>query len=224
MTSSDYRRIAREKLSGHWGISVGIALIAGLLGGAVSSSGDLSFLFNEELLAFMPNALLALFAAIGTISGLLGLAQFIIGGVVQLGFVQFLLKQYRDGSGDFSDLFSQFSRFGQGFAQMFLRGLYVFLWSLLFVIPGIIKSYSYAMTPFIMAENPNMTASEAIAVSKVIMDGHKWELFCLEFSFIGWMFLSVLSCGIGFLFLTPYMNAAMTAFYKGITADVRFAV
>jgi uncharacterized membrane protein len=163
-------------------------------------------------------------AAIGITASLLSLAQFLISGVVQLGYVQFLLKQYKNGTGDFADLFSQFNRFGQGFAQMFLRGLYIFLWSLLFVIPGIIKTYSYAMTPFIMAENPHMSASEAIAVSKVIMDGHKWELFCLEFSFIGWMFLSVLSCGIGFLFLTPYMNAALAAFYKGITADIRIAV
>lgn len=224
MTSRDYRSIAREKLSGKWGISVGVALIAGILGGVVSSSGNANFLFNEDLFVFMPPAIISLLAAIGVAGSLLSLAQFLIGGVVQLGYVQFLLKQYRNGTGDFSDLFSQFNRFGQGFAQMFLRGLYVFLWSLLFLIPGIIKSYSYAMTPFIMAENPNMTASEAIAVSKVIMDGHKWELFCLELSFIGWMFLSVLSFGIGFLFLTPYMNAAFTAFYKGITADIRFAV
>ena len=224
MRSSDYRRIAREKLSGNWGISVGIALVASILGGLVSSSGNASFLFNENLLVFMPPEILTLLAAIGVTASLLSLAQFLISGVVQLGYVQFLLKQYKNGTGDFADLFSQFNRFGQGFAQMFLRGLYIFLWSLLFVIPGIIKTYSYAMTPFIMAENPHMSASEAIAVSKVIMDGHKWELFCLEFSFIGWMFLSVLSCGIGFLFLTPYMNAALAAFYKGITADIRIAV
>ncbi len=82
------------------------------------------------------------------------------------------------------------------------------------MIPGIIKGYAYAMTPFIMAENPQMTAREAIKRSQELMDGHKWELFCLGFSFIGWNLLTVLTLGIGTFFLNPYMNAAYAAFYR----------
>lgn len=224
MTSSDYRSIARAKLSGNWGISVGISLVAALLGGLITSSGSFSMNIDEELLYYIPSSLLSILAAFGVTIGILSLAQFIIGGTVQLGYASILLKQNSGQDFDFKDLFSQFHRLGQGFAQAFLRGLYIFLWTLLFIIPGIIKGLSYAMTPFLMAENPNMTASEAIATSKLIMDGHKWELFCLEFSFIGWTILSILTFGIGFLFLTPYMNAAMAAFYKSITADLHFCV
>ena len=127
------------------------------------------------------------------------------------------MREYDRKERQVRDLFSQFDRFGQGFLQSLLRALYIILWALLFVIPGIIKAYSYAMTPFIMAENPEMTAKEAINASKVLMDGHKWELFCLDFSFIGWYLLCVPTLGIGAFFLNPYTNAAYTAFYRHIT-------
>ena len=157
-------------------------------------------------------------ALMANIAGILGIVRFVAGGTVQLGYAKYLLKQYSKAAFDIKDLFSEFHRFTQGFLQNFLRGLYVFLWSLLLIVPGIIKIYSYAMTPFIMAENPDMTANEAISASKVLMAGHKGELFCLEWTFFGWMLLNALTLGIGSLALNPYMNATRAAFYKDITA------
>ncbi len=90
------------------------------------------------------------------------------------------------------DLFSQYHRLGTGFGMQFFRNLYVSLWSLLFVIPGIIANFSYYMTPFILSENPDMTARQAIKESKKLMKGNKWRLFCLEFSFWGWYLLAIL--------------------------------
>lgn len=101
--------------------------------------------------------------------------------------------------------------------MQFLRGLYVLLWSFLFVIPGIIASYSYSMTAFIMIEHPDLSVNEAITRSKEIMRGNRWRLFCLQISFIGGQLLSALTCGIGFLFLRPYMNASFAAFYREIS-------
>ena len=103
-----------------------------------------------------------------------------------------------------------------GFILFLLEGLYIFLWTLLLIVPGIIASYRYAMAPFILAENPDMTPSEAIDASKEMMDGHKWELFCLDFSFFGWLLLNVLTLGLGSLVLNPYMNAARAAFYREV--------
>ena len=117
-----------------------------------------------------------------------------------------------------SDLFSQFDRFGDGFCLSLLRSIFIFLWSLLLVIPGIIASLSYSMAHFIMVENPNMTAREALRASKELMDGYKWDLFCLNLSFIGWILLCILTLGIGYLWLDPYMNAAHAAFYRSIRA------
>lgn len=98
-----------------------------------------------------------------------------------------------------------------------LQSVYVLLWSLLLIIPGIIATYSYAMTEFILAEHPDLTASEAIAQSKEMMSGNRWRLFCLHFSFIGWDILSSLTLGIGNLWLRPYKQAANAAFYREIS-------
>ena len=110
-------------------------------------------------------------------------------------------------------LFGYFSWFKTAFCARFLTNLYTLLWSLLLIIPGIVAKYSYAMVPYILAERPEMTASDAIAASKRMMEGNRWRLFCLEFSFIGWAFLCAFTLGIGNLFLAPYQEAAKAAFY-----------
>lgn len=217
MTSSDIRRIARENLSGNWGISVGAALVAAILGGMIVGGGNINFQINENNLRNLPPVLWSVLLPFASMAGLLSLVSFILGGVVELGYAKFLLKQYDRQGLLFSDLFSQFHRFGTGFAQQFLRILYVTLWMLLFIIPGIVKGFSYAMTPFILEDHPEMTASEAINASKKLMDGHKMDLFILSLTFIGWQILACLTMGIGFLFLNPYMNAAYAAFYRSIS-------
>ena len=218
MTSKELRAIARENLQGNWGISVGVALVAALLGGMVTGSGNISFQFNENTVRNLPPVFWGFLLPFVSVVGLLGLAMFIIGGVVELGYAKFLLKQHDKKELVFADLFSQFERFGTGFAQRFLRTLYTALWTLLFEVPGIIKSLSYAMTPFILEDHPELTASEAINRSKKLMDGHKMDLFILSLTFIGWDILSALTFGIGFLFLNPYRNAAYAAFYRNISA------
>ena len=218
MTSRDLRAIARRNLEGTWGISVGVALVAAILGGSISGVGSgIRFNINEDTIRNLPPFLWSLLLPIVSIAGLLGIVTFIIGGVVELGYARFLLKQHDKKELVFSDLFSQFDRFGTGFAQRFLRILFTALWALLFVIPGIVKGLSYAMTPFILEENPEMTASEAIKASQKLMDGHKMDLFILGLTFIGWEILACLTMGIGFLFLNPYINAAYAAFYRSIS-------
>lgn len=99
---------------------------------------------------------------------------------------------------------------------MILSTIYIFLWTLLLIIPGIIKSYSYALTPYILVEHPEMSANEAIEESMRLMDGHKFDLFYLQLSFIGWAILSILSLGLGFFWLIPYQMTAQAAFYRDI--------
>lgn len=99
---------------------------------------------------------------------------------------------------------------------MVLSTIYIFLWTLLLIIPGIIKSYSYALTPYILVEHPEMSANEAIEESMRLMDGHKFDMFYLQLSFIGWAILSILSLGLGFFWLIPYQMTAQAAFYRDI--------
>ena len=88
------------------------------------------------------------------------------------------------------------------------------MWTLLFVIPGIVKYYSYAMAPYIMIENPDMSASDVISESRRLMDGHKWELFVLDLSFIGWEFLTAITFGLVGIYLIPYYNETYAAYYR----------
>ena len=102
---------------------------------------------------------------------------------------------------------------------MFLMALFTFLWSLLFIIPGIIKMFSYAMTPYILEENPELSAGEAIDRSRAMMKGHKFDLFWLMLSFIGWGILGFLTLGIGYIWLSPYMTTSVASFYEDVKAD-----
>ena len=114
-------------------------------------------------------------------------------------------------------MFSYFDIWKTTALSRLLKSTYTFLWSLLFVIPGIVASFSYAMTDYILAEHPELTASEAINRSKEMMRGNRFRLFCLELSFIGWSILCLFTFGIGNLWLTPYKNAAKAAFYREVS-------
>ena len=224
MDSKLLRARARENLRGMWPVAIGVAAIAYLLGGLMFGSQFFPEV-TRELSASDLNALrnlefdrVSTHLRVGNINTI-GLVGFILGGVIQLGYGQFLLKQHDKLEPTWNDLFSQFHRFGQGFAQKFLRGLYCFLWGLLFIIPGIVKAYSYAMTPYIMAENPDMSAQDAIRASMELMDGHKGELFWLRLTFIGWDILAALTLNLGHLALNPYKNAAEAAFYRELISD-----
>ena len=97
---------------------------------------------------------------------------------------------------------------------MFLRNLFTFLWSLLFIIPGIIKFYEYRMIPYILAENPTLSYKEAFELSKKMMYGQKWKTFVLDLSFIGWYILSLLTFGLLIIFwIAPYMRATNVELY-----------
>lgn len=217
MNASELRLKARESLVGNYWPSVLVALIAAIFGALIATSSSINVNIERdltELIGELPRIALLYLSAVGIFSGGLSLLAFILGGVIQLGYAQYLLKQQDREINDIKDLFSQFDRFGQGFLQAFLRTLYTLLWALLFIIPGLIKSLGYSMTPFLMAEYPNLTAKEAIKLSQEKMQGHKWELFCLGLSFIGWNLLAALTAGIGSIFLNPYTNAAYAAFYR----------
>lgn len=103
---------------------------------------------------------------------------------------------------------------GNVIVTMFLMDLYIVLWSMLFVIPGIVKAYEYLMVPYILAENPGMDRSEVFMISKRMMDGHKWDAFVLQLSFIGWNILSAMTAGIlGIFYVEPYFQATMAELY-----------
>ena len=103
---------------------------------------------------------------------------------------------------------------------MFLRGLYTFFWSLLLVIPGIVKSYEYRMIPYLLADDPNMTKDEAFRISREMMRGQKWRAFVLDLSFIGWRILGMWTAGIlNIFYVNPYYNMTCAALYESLKND-----
>ena len=149
---------------------------------------------------------------------LIGLVLFILALPLTWGFQTLFLGAVRGGDATAKDMFEGYNKelFSRVLTTTLLYYVYVFLWSLLLLIPGCIKSYSYAMTPYILKDNPEMKNNAAIEESMRMMDGHKLELFLLDLSVIGWAILSILTCCIGFLWLVPYMNMARVNFYEDL--------
>lgn len=141
----------------------------------------------------------------------------LLAGPMAFGLAAFYLWFARRHTPQIETIFSGFSYcFVQSMLAGILTALFTFLWSLLFIIPGIVKMYSYSMTMYVLADHPEMSATDAIAESQRIMQGNKWRLFCLDFSFIGWIFLTFLTCGILGFWIAPYQETARAEFYESI--------
>lgn len=164
---------------------------------------------------------------IGALSALAGVVLNLIPGgglvasiIITPAFSLSLIRVYLDvvagGIPKAGDAFTGFDDFWSAFKVTFLVGLYTFLWSLLFFIPGIVKALSYSMSMYILAENKGKSARECIAESKAMTDGHKMELFVLGLSFIGWGLLCSVTLGIALIWVAPYMLATMANVYKSL--------
>ena len=155
---------------------------------------------------------------VGAVSGI-PFGILILGGALILGIKTFWLAFARKEEAKLEMIFSGFKSFGNALLLYLLRAIFVFLWSLLLFIPGIIASISYAMAYFIMSDDPNIGAMDAIDKSKKMMYGYKWKFFFLCCRFIGWFILGFLSLGIGFLWIIPYMNTSFAKFYEDVKAN-----
>ena len=236
--AADFKNGAREALVGRWTVAVVAGMIAALLGGAaangpelklnVSDAGaDLALAVGEQTIysfggglhSDVAGFLIGAASYITLVTIVMAVGFFILGSIIEIGYNRFNLDLVdRQKEPQISALFGYFSYWKTTAAAKLLQVLYIFLWSLLLFIPGIMAGYSYAMTGYILSEHPEMTAGEAIEQSKQMMFGNRWRLFCLQLSFIGWDLLCAVTLGIGHLWLTPYKQAAMAAFYRDVSA------
>ena len=210
--NSELRAQARERLEGKWGTFVLMTFLFYVIQALLQIPGSVGDLFK---VLSPENALTS--ESLSTLSVLLTLLAL----PLSWGLTVSLLRNHREESVDLENLFDGFrgGRYTRVFCALFLVQLFTFLWALLLIIPGIIKAFSYALTPYILLDEPELTARQAITRSCEIMQGRRWKLFCLYLSFIGWGILSLLTFGIGFLWLAPYMNASIAAFYEDARAE-----
>lgn len=180
-------------LTGKWNIAVPAALVYLVItGGASAFQGNLP------------------------VAPLLGL---VIGGPMALGFALFSLALARNQAVSINMLFDGFKNFGTSLATYLLMTVFIILWSLLLIVPGIMAALSYSQAFFLLADDPSLEAMEAIDKSKKMMDGYKWKLFCLGLRFTGWFLLCLLTAGIGFLWLMPYMHVSFAKFHDDLKAN-----
>ncbi len=187
MANRDIMAAARSRLTGKWGIAIPIVLIYSVI---------------CLVLGAVPVA--------GIIAGL------VLGGALMFGLNSSFLGIVQGKEVKVGNFFDGFSSFGNSCIAYLLMCLFIVLWSLLLIVPGIIAALSYSMTFFILSENRELTGSEAIRRSKEMMAGNKGKLFCLWCRFIGWSLLGFITLGIGLLWIGPYLMTSLAKFYEDI--------
>lgn len=145
---------------------------------------------------------------------------FLLLGALEVGLCMMVLNGVRKNEWNIGGLFGGFKHFFKTLFLRLLKMVYLFLWSMLFCFPALIKWYSYSMAYYIHIDNPELGINDCITISRKMMDGHKWQLFCLDLSFIGWYILGFLCLGLGVPFVEAYKKTAYANFYLARKAEV----
>ncbi len=192
MNRVELKTNAKAQIKGKIGILFVITLVIGLV------SGLATFLLN-------------LIPVVGSLA-----ATVIVTPAFALSVYRIYVNLFYGKEPEVKDAFSGFDDFWSAFKVNFLVGLFTMLWSLLFVIPGIVKAYSYSMSFYILAENKGKPALECIKESKAMTEGYKMDLFVLSLSFIGWLLLVGITFGIAAIWVVPYMQATLANAYQSL--------
>ena len=221
LKSKELRAKAWESLKGKYWLAFAVCIVLGLLcsiGTSLTSlSQNLMNIVNSvepsqmDATAELGAKVIVVMASVALIFGFL--FSLLVSNAASVGLCNYFIKN-TDSKPSFKDAFSGFKvKYGRNIGTLLLMGIKIVLWTILFIIPGIIKTYEYSIIPYILADDAEISSKDAFKKAKEMMKGNKWRLFKLEFSFIGWALLCIVTFGIGAFFLTPYMNAAMAEFY-----------
>ncbi|WP_214699331.1 MULTISPECIES: DUF975 family protein [unclassified Exiguobacterium] len=203
---SEWKQHARQALKGKWWLMAGLALLFLIINGIpqwfapeMDVNSPEPFTSADLTLSFVSNVLQILIAPLA------------------IGWSWLALNVSRGNGASLSTMFKPFQmRYVKHVITSFVMGVFLVLWTLLLVVPGIIKGFSYSLTPYILRDQPELSALESITESRRLMDGHKMEAFMLFLSFFGWFLVGLLTLGIGFFFIGPYFSTTYATFYDSI--------
>jgi uncharacterized membrane protein len=204
--NSEYKSQAKNQLRGRWIMAVLVILITWILTQAFASRGVNYTWINGQMVRQHTSGA----------NGFASIISFLIAGPLNLGVALYFSKLMRGQNSQLEDIFSGFKNFGNAFLLNLLKIIFVFLWSLLLIIPGIIAAISYSMSYYIMNDNPGISSTDALRASKELMRGNKGKYFVFVLSFIGWFILGALALGIGLLWVGAYFNTAKVNFYQDL--------
>ncbi|WP_215143686.1 DUF975 family protein [Exiguobacterium qingdaonense] len=203
---TEWKQHARQALKGKWWLMAGLALLFLIINGIpqwfapeMDPNSPEAFTSTDVTLTFVSNVLQILIAPLA------------------IGWSWLALNVSREKGASLSAMFKPFqTKYVKHVITSFVMGLFLFLWTLLLIVPGIIKGFSYSLTPYILRDQPELSALESITESRRLMDGHKMEAFMLFLSFFGWFLVGILTLGIGFFFIGPYYSTTYATFYDSI--------
>lgn len=235
MRAFDFRARARQALTEHWVLAVVAGIIVTLVTNTSIGGFKLQVDFNateigmlagidlppfvsqEESLSLAEIWLPVSMGVLLVLVPVCALLSIVVRSPLAVGYASFNLGLIDGRDPELEELVSYYRRIKTIVWAEVLRALHIIGGTLLFIIPGIIVSYSYRMTEYVLAEHPELTAKEALEMSDQMMDGNRWRLFCLEFSFFGWNILSMFTLGIANFWVFPYQEAARAVFYRSLT-------
>ena len=201
----------------YWKMFV-VTLIASILTGEKTTIIERVQDFTSNNLSYDSQPIFYSFISVASILGIL--YTIFIGNIIVVGKNGYFIKNH-DENPELGEIFKGFKgNYLNVVKIMFLMDLKTLLWLLLFIIPGFVKAYEYSMIPYLLAENPNLSADEAFSLSKQMTTGQKMDLFVLDLSFIGWIILGLICCGIGILFVLPYPEATRAEVYLNLKESV----
>ena len=207
------KELAKFQFRQRYGMSVGAALLFGLLASSIQTN-TLTYRYNINW-PYEP-WMLTLFTILLPIASILFVAYILIGAPLKVGYAHFCRCIYNNWTTNVGDMFRRtFNDYARNLGGMLFMDLFIWLWSLLFIIPGIVKAYAYFAAPYILAEFPAVRATDAIKISMRMTYGFKADIFVLDLSFIGWHLLSALTLGLlGILYVNPYYYTSKAGMYE----------
>lgn len=196
MIRSELKQNAKMQLKGNLWLSIAVIVV-------------------YQLVSYVPN-FLGMLSESAFFLGIISIITVALTGVLSIGVCRFFINLTGDSNSQFSDLWYGFNNILKACGVALLVGVIVFLGSIFFVVPGIILAYMYSQVYYVMAQNPELSVIDVLKESARIMKGHKFELFVLQLSFLGWMILSGLTFGIVGFYVIPYYNATLANYYLSI--------
>lgn len=207
------KEIAKYQFKQRYGLCVGAALLCLLLGADSGRGFNINSYqrYTNNIDVFVP-----IFAVLSAIAGVMFVVYLLVGAPLEVGYAHFSRCIYNNWQTSVSDMFRRtFSDYGRNLGGMLWRYLFIFLWTLLAIIPGIVKSYAYFAAPYLLAEFPAVRPTDAIKISMRMTSGYKGEIFVYDLSFIGWYLLSALTLGLlGILYVNPYYHTGRAGIYE----------
>ncbi|MCR4656268.1 MAG: DUF975 family protein [Lachnospiraceae bacterium] len=222
---AELKEKGKASMKANYWMSVVVSILLSFFAAGMSFGSGSSWNNNENVDIQLTDEVIAIILAVLAVIAVFviigALVRIFVFNPIEVGCQNFFIKNARTQNAQFGEVGAAFKpAWMNNVKTLFLRDLFLVLWSMLFLIPGLVKSYSYRMVPYILADHPEISGTEAISLSRKMMNGNKMKTFLFDLSFIGWILLSIITLGIlAVFYVGPYYNNAAAEIYETLKPD-----